>query len=116
MECCVRRSASRYQKNGIGFGSRGRSLWPEANVTSPEKELLPVRYVSALLVRSCLVCQNAKTPNQERVPIQEFKMGGIGPGDLVAMDIGTLSWADQKFRYFVFIIDVFTRYMELIPL
>ena len=50
MECCVRRSASRYQKNGIGFGSRGRSLWPEANVTSPEKELLPVRYVSALLV------------------------------------------------------------------
>ena len=66
--------------------------------------------------RSCLVCQKEKAPNQARVPIQEFKMEGIGPGDLVAMDIGTLPWADQKFRYFVCIIDVFTRYMELIPL
>ena len=66
--------------------------------------------------RSCLVCQKAKAPNQARVPIQEFKMEGIGPGYLVAMDIGTLPWADQKFRYFLCIVDVFTRYMELIPL
>ena len=33
-------------------------------------------------------------------------MEGIGPCDLVAMDIATLPWSDDKFRYFLCIVDV----------
>ena len=32
------------------------------------------------------------------------------------MDIATLPWADGKFRYFLCIVDIFTRYVELVPL
>lgn len=32
------------------------------------------------------------------------------------MDFATLPWADNKFRYFLCIVDVFTRYIELTPL
>ncbi|KAI6650044.1 Retrovirus-related Pol polyprotein from transposon 17.6 [Oopsacas minuta] len=32
------------------------------------------------------------------------------------MDIGTLPWTDEKFRYFLCMVDVFTRYIELVPL
>ena len=66
--------------------------------------------------QNCLVCQQAKCSNQRKVPLQEFKMEGVGPGDLVAMDIATLPWSDDKFRYFLCIVDAFTRYIELIPL
>ena len=66
--------------------------------------------------QSCLTCQKAKASNRARIPIQEFRVEGLGPGDLVAMDIATLPWADEKYRYFLCIVDVFTRYIELCPL
>ena len=66
--------------------------------------------------QSCMVCQRAKPSNQPRVPLQEFSTEGIGPGDLVAMDVATLPWADEQFRHFLCIVDVFTRYIELTPL
>ena len=66
--------------------------------------------------QSCFTCQRAKRSNRARVPIQDFRVEGLGPGDLVAMDVGTLPWADDKFRYFLCIVDVFTRYIELAPL
>ena len=69
-----------------------------------------------IFCQNCLVCQQAKCSNRAKVPIQEFKMEGIGPGDLVAMDIATLPWSDDRFRYFLCIVDTFTRYVELIPL
>ena len=43
-------------------------------------------------------------------------MTGIGPGDLVVMDIATLSWSAENYRYFLCIVDVFTRYVEAVPL
>ena len=48
--------------------------------------------------------------------MEEFDITGRGPGDLVAMDIGTFSWSDENYRYFLYIVDVFTRYIEAIPL
>ena len=38
------------------------------------------------------------------------------PGAAVGMDIGTLPWADGEYRYFLLIVDLFTRYIELVPL
>ena len=37
---------------------------------------------------NCITCQQAKPSNSPRQPMEEFDMTGIGPGDLVAMDIG----------------------------
>ena len=69
-----------------------------------------------IFCQDCLVCKKAKPANQPRVPLEEFRLEGVGPGDLVAMDIATLPWADGKFRYFLCIVDIFTRYVELVPL
>ena len=43
-------------------------------------------------------------------------MEGVGPCDLVAMDIAKLHRSGDKFRYFLYIVDAFTRFIELIPL
>ena len=66
--------------------------------------------------RACLTCQRAKASNQPREPLEEFDSTNVGPGDLVAMDVATLPWADEGYRYFLCIVDVFTRYIELVPL
>ena len=64
---------------------------------------------------SCLPCQRAKASNRPREPLEEFITTDIGPGDLIAMDVATLPWADEGYRYFLCIVDVFTRYLELVP-
>ena len=52
--------------------------------------------------QSCFTCQRTKRSNRARVPIQDFRVEGLGPGDLVAMDVGTLPWADDNFdTYYV---------------
>ena len=64
----------------------------------------------------CIPCQRVKLSNSPRQPMEEFDISGIGPGDLIAMDIATLPWSDENYRYFLCIMDVFTRYIEAIPL
>ena len=50
--------------------------------------------------QSCLACQRAKASNRAGIQIQESRDDGIGPGDLVAMDIATRPWVEEKYRYF----------------
>ena len=41
------------------------------------------------------------------------------PGEATSMDIGTLPWADDPvdgFRFFLLMVDLFTRYVEVQPL
>lgn len=66
--------------------------------------------------RDCIVCQRAKPSNTLRQLLEHFDMDGIGPGDLIALDIATLPWSDENYRYFLCIVDVFTRYVEAVPL
>ena len=66
--------------------------------------------------KACLPCQKATASNRPREPLGGFITTYIGPGDLVAMDVATLPWADEGYRYFIYIVDVFMRYLELVPL
>ena len=59
--------------------------------------------------RSCVVCHRAKPCNRHRQPIERMSLGGDFPGSAVAVDIGTLPWADGEFRYFLLMVDLFTR-------
>eukprot|EP00800_Vazella_pourtalesii_P015019 TRINITY_DN3966_c0_g1_i4.p2 TRINITY_DN3966_c0_g1~~TRINITY_DN3966_c0_g1_i4.p2 ORF type:complete len:139 (+),score=7.72 TRINITY_DN3966_c0_g1_i4:700-1116(+) len=66
--------------------------------------------------RECLTCHRAKASNTPDIPLENFRKGNIGPGEFIAMDIATLPWADEDYRYFLLIVDVFSRYVEAIPL
>ena len=58
----------------------------------------------------------SKTIECLRQPLEQFDISGIGPGDLVALDVATLPWADGDYRHFLCIVDVFSRYIEAVPL
>ena len=66
--------------------------------------------------RQCVVCQRVKPSNSSGQPIESMKTLKDQPGSAVGMDFGTLPWADGEFRYFLLIVDLFTRMIELVPL
>ena len=69
-----------------------------------------------IFCRSCITCQKSKPSHMAKVPLQEFQRHNIGPGEFVAMDIATLPWTDTEYRYFLLIVDIFSRYVEALPL
>ena len=63
----------------------------------------------------CLVCHRNKrkcSPKEELVPIED----PCEPNHMVAFDIATLPWSSSQHRYFMIATDLFSKYIELIPL
>ena len=69
-----------------------------------------------IFCRGCLTCQRSKSTNTGREPIQEMRISNGTPGYAVGIDVGTLPWAEGGYRYFLLMVDLFTRYIELYPL
>ena len=69
--------------------------------------------------QGCIVCQKAKRKVSGCEPMRRMSIGKGSPGEVVALDIGTLSWSDDPdkgYRYVLLMVDLFTRYVELQPL
>ena len=66
--------------------------------------------------KECLICGSNKRSHERKVDLQPFVMGQLSPRNAVAMDVGTLPWSEDGYRYFLVIVDLFTRFVELVPL
>ena len=65
----------------------------------------------------CLICHRNKrksSPKEEleSSPIEEPSE----PNDMVAFDIATLPWSSSQHSYFMIVIDLFSKFIELVPL
>jgi transposase InsO family protein len=67
------------------------------------------------ICKCCAICQHAKRSQKLKEPMQEYQLCKWEPRYAVAMDIATLPWADGH-RYFLLIVDLFARFVELVPL
>ena len=66
--------------------------------------------------RGCLIYQRAKPTNTGKEPVQEMDISKGIPSYAVGIDVGTLTWAEGGYRYFLLMVDLFTRYVGLFPL
>ena len=66
--------------------------------------------------RTCQVCQKAKPSKKPKEPLGSVEYGSTQPGEAVGMDVGTLPWADGDYRYFLLMVDLFSHYIEAVPL
>ena len=66
--------------------------------------------------RSCVVCQQSKLSNKPKQPVEPMVLGRDYPVAVVVIDTGTLHWADGEFRYFLLMMDLLTRLIEVVPL
>ena len=66
--------------------------------------------------RNCLTCHRSKPTNEGKEPIGVM-LGNEGiPGYAVGIDVGTLPWSEDGYRYFLLMVDLFTRYIEIQPM
>ena len=64
----------------------------------------------------CAVCSANKRSYQPEVEMQSYEIGDLAPRKTVAMDVGTLPWSSSGYRYFLVVVDAFSRYAEFIPM
>ena len=65
--------------------------------------------------RGCLICQRNKPKHQPKgklTPIHIAKK----PREVIAYDVATLPWATSDHRYFLLLVDLFSKYIELVPM
>ncbi|PAA58275.1 hypothetical protein BOX15_Mlig005277g1 [Macrostomum lignano] len=67
-----------------------------------------------LAVRSCQVCQRAKTPSQRRAPLQTMASGF--PMQRVGIDVVKVGLSRRGNDRLLTIVDYFTKWVELVPL
>lgn len=68
------------------------------------------------VVSSCEICQRNKRSYDLKVPMEIFSSDYSKCRMAVAFDVATLPWSDDKYRYFLVIVDLFARYVELVPM
>ena len=109
------------QNEVIGMVHAQHHLGQAATLRSLRKNFFWLRMPREVktFCRGCLVCQRGKHKTKAREPVCVMNIGEGIPGEAVAMDIGTLPWTDDEclgYRYFLLMVDLFTRYVEILPL
>ena len=65
--------------------------------------------------RGCLICHKNKpnnNPKEKLIPIDVAK----SPRETIAIDVATLPWASSNHRYFLLMVDLFSKFVELYPM
>ena len=61
----------------------------------------------------CSVCLENKASCQPKETLQPYKIEELQPRAVVAFDIAVLPWTRYSNRYFLLIVDIFSKYVEL---
>ena len=64
----------------------------------------------------CEICLRNKSSRDSKVPLEDFADPPSKPRQQIAFDIATLPWSSNSQRYFLLVIDMYSRYIELIPM
>ena len=65
---------------------------------------------------NCQICIQNKTSHSAKEPLQPYELDDVKPRNIVAFDVTTLHWATQQHRYFLVIVDLFSKYLELVAM
>ena len=49
-------------------------------------------------------------------PLRPYTLEELKPRSVIAFDIATLPWATNQYRYFLVVVDLFSKYCEATPL
>ena len=66
--------------------------------------------------KCCEICLRNKRSYNRKEPLKPIKMPFNFPRALIAMDIAYLPWTSNGYRYVLIIVDLFSKFMEAIPM
>ena len=68
------------------------------------------------ICKCCEVCLRSKRTYGKKEPMKLFKLPYKFPRALITMDIAYLPWTSDGYRYLLIIVDLFSKYLEAIPM
>ena len=64
----------------------------------------------------CETCLENKGGKPTKEPLQPYSLDDLTPRNVIAFDVATLPWATHQHRYFLVIVDLFSKYCEAVPM
>ena len=64
----------------------------------------------------CVTCLKNKGGKAGKEPLQPYTLDDLTPRNVIAFDVATLPWATHQHRYFLVIVDLFSKYCEAVPM
>ena len=64
----------------------------------------------------CETCLTNKGGRLSKEPLQPYTLDELKPRTVIAFDFATLPWATNQYRYFLVIVDLFSKHCEAAPL
>ena len=61
-------------------------------------------------------CIRNKASRKMKEPLQPYELDDLKPRCVIAFDVGVLPWATDSYRYFLVIVDLFSKYIEVAPM
>ena len=65
---------------------------------------------------NCQICIQNKTSHSAKEPLQPYELDDIKSRSMITFDVAALPWATQQHRYFLVIVDLFSKYLELVAM
>ena len=66
--------------------------------------------------KSCTICLENKRASKKREPLRPIRLDVPEPRRFIAADVATLPWSENGYRYMLVIIDLFSKFAEVIPM
>ena len=57
-----------------------------------------------------------KASRASREPLEPYTLEKLKAWNVVAFDVAVLPWATMQYRYFLVIVDLFSKYIELVAM
>ena len=62
----------------------------------------------------CNVCLKNKPSRRTKEPLQPYTLDELRPRNIVAFAVAVLPWVTHQHRYFLLIVDLFSKFVEII--
>ena len=65
---------------------------------------------------NCQICIQNKASHSAKEPLQPYELDDVKSRNMITFDVPTLPLATQQHRYFSVIVDLFSKYLELVAM
>ena len=66
--------------------------------------------------RACVICLENKRATKKREPLKPIELNVAEPRRMIATDIAVLPWSADRYRYILIIVDLFSKFVEVVAM
>lgn len=106
------------QKEITGIAHRWAHAGVQRSLTYIRERFFWFRMKSTIedYCRACAICAENKRRTRKKEPLIPMQLDAHEPRCAISMDIATLPWSSGGYRYVLIIVDLFSKFIEAVPM